>query len=823
MTALEIKDGWRFKASNDTCYKQTEVPGSVLKTLIETNEIEDPFYGINEYKTRDLFWNDYEYQTEFMVDRDILENDYVELVFNGIDTIADIYLNGVLLDSVKSMHRTFRYPVKERLIDGENSLKVYLHSPLKYINDADKYGDIKYASTGCMHGNGALRKAHYMFGWDWGPNIPDAGIFRSVVLECGNVARLDEVFPKQTHKEETVTVTVDIKAVNYNTESVTAVCTLLAPNGETYSEITKMDETGEVAFTVLNPELWWPNGYGKQPLYSLKVELFHDDELLDSKSMNIGLRTITLSTEKDEWGNEFAITVNGIKIFAMGANYIPEDNIIKRITPQRTKKIIEDSARANFNCIRVWGGGYYPDDFFYDYCDQYGLIVWQDLMFACNVYNLTDEFEENIIAEAKDNVKRIRHHASLGLWCGNNEMEWGWRDWARLDGHRPKYKADYIKIFEMILPRTVMAIDPITPYWLSSPSSGGSLDNPNDFNRGDNHYWEVWHSNKPFTEYRDFHFRFCSEFGFQSFPHIKTIRSFCPIEEENIFSEVMESHQKNGMANQKIFSYISEYFRYPKDMENIAYISQILQLKAIQYGVEHWRRNRGRCMGSLYWQLNDCWPVASWASIDYYGRWKALHYGARRFHQLLMATACEEHELSTKISYHVHNDTLEDKKLTLNVKLFTMDFKELFSHSQEVSIEKLSVRNVFETDFAEFVKENEKDAFAYFELVNGDEIISSGTTLFAKPKHINLKNPNIAFDVYEDDDSFKIELTAKSFAHYVELSLQNDDCIFSDNYFDITSPDKKIIVVDKKDSSNAGMSCDAFKMQLKIKSVADSY
>ena len=396
------------------------------------------------------------------------------------------------------------------------------------------------------------------------------------------------------------------------------------------------------------------------------------DSVLDVWERTIGLRTVTVCTDADEWGNQFAFVVNGQKIFAMGANYIPEDNLLGHLSEERSERLIRDCARANFNCIRIWGGGYYPEDYVYDACDRYGILVWQDLMFACNVYDLNDEFEANILAETADNVKRIRHHACLGLWCGNNEMEWGWRDWGRLEGHRPKYKADYTKIFEMLLPRLVKQVDDQTYYWLSSPSSGGSFDDPNDFNRGDNHYWEVWHSNKPFTEYRDFYFRFCSEFGFQSFPGKKTLDSFSLPEDQNIFSEVMESHQKNGLANTKIFSYISGYYKYPKDMESIAYISQILQLKAIQYGVEHWRRNWGRCMGSIYWQLNDCWPVASWASIDYYGRWKALHYGAKRFYARFMATACEKEELSTEIDYYIHNESFEERKAVLRVRLICL-------------------------------------------------------------------------------------------------------------------------------------------------------
>ncbi|MDF2521946.1 MAG: glycoside hydrolase family 2 sugar binding protein, partial [Clostridia bacterium] len=444
-------------------------------------------------------------------------------------------------------------------------------------------------------------------------------------------------------------------------------------------------------------------------------------------------------------------------------------------------------------------------------------------MFACNVYDLNDDFERNIIAETTDIVRRIRHHACLGLWCGNNEMEWGWRDWARLEGHDPKYKADYTKIFEFILPRLVQKLDDTTSYWLSSPSSGGSFDDPNDFNRGDNHYWEVWHSNKPFTEYRDFHFRFCSEFGFQSFPSIRTIREFCPSEEEDIFSETMESHQKNGQANGKIFSYVSQYFRYPKDMENIAYISQILQLKAIQYGVEHWRRNRGRCMGSLYWQFNDCWPVASWASVDYYGRWKALHYGAKRFYSLFMASACEKEELSPQIQYFVHNDTTEVKKARLRVYLSDMNFNKLCDQTIDVTVSPLTAQSVYETDFTEYVNSSEKELFAAYELIENKVIVSRGITLFSKPKHISMPKPKYKVKVEETGDKFMIELSASCFAHFVEISFKNIDAVLSDNYFDITENEMVRVEVLKADISAEGYTAQMLEDEIQLKSVVDSY
>ena len=662
---ITLNGTWNWCDMESKEWHKGSVPGTVLTDMMDGGLIEDPYWRTNEYETRELSRSDYRYEREFEVPESFFREEEQCLVFEGLDTIADIYLNDELLLAVNDMHRTWRIDVKGKL-KAVNRLAVAFHSPTAFIEKADREGDIFYASTGCMKGNGALRKAHYMFGWDWGPQLPDAGIFKSVYLSGFSIARLDDVRIRQEHGAGGVKLSVE-SSVRKLSESDTAgsgmlACKITAPDGTVLTVEKEVGINETIEALIEAPQLWWPNGYGAQPLYTVRVELRMSDSVLDVWERTIGLRTVTVCTDADEWGNQFAFVVNGQKIFAMGANYIPEDNLLGHLSEERSERLIRDCARANFNCIRIWGGGYYPEDYVYDACDRYGILVWQDLMFACNVYDLNDEFEANILAETADNVKRIRHHACLGLWCGNNEMEWGWRDWGRLEGHRPKYKADYTKIFEMLLPRLVKQVDDQTYYWLSSPSSGGSFDDPNDFNRGDNHYWEVWHSNKPFTEYRDFYFRFCSEFGFQSFPGKKTLDSFSLPEDQNIFSEVMESHQKNGLANTKIFSYISGYYKYPKDMESIAYISQILQLKAIQYGVEHWRRNWGRCMGSIYWQLNDCWPVASWASIDYYGRWKALHYGAKRFYARFMATACEKEELSTEIDYYIHNESFEERK-----------------------------------------------------------------------------------------------------------------------------------------------------------------
>ena len=824
---IPLDGAWQWRRAGDATTRAGTVPGSVLGDMLACGLVDDPYWRDNEYAARELFTADFVYERRFDLTPAALEADEATLVFEGLDTLAEIALNGEPLAATADMHRTYRLPVKGRLAVGENRLTVTLRSPLNFIRREDEANDITYASTGCLHGNAALRKAHYMFGWDWGPQLPDAGIFRPVYLELTDGARIASLRHTQRHANGTVWLTLDCALRRLETDATLAVrFTLTAPDGET--TVAELPVAGgdhaRVELPVERPRLWWPNGWGGQPLYSVHAELLENGAVIDGRAMRVGLRTLRLCTAPDQWGSEFAFEINGQRIFAMGANLIPEDNLLPRITPQRTRRLVADCAAANFNMLRVWGGGYYPDDSFYDACDEHGILVWQDLMFACNVYALTDAFEENIVAETRDNVARIRHHASLALWCGNNEMEWGWAEWARLSNHHPRYKRDYLIIFERILAGVVAECDGVTPWWPSSPSSGGSYYIPSSPDHGDQHYWEVWHSGKPFTEYRKAHFRFCSEYGFQSFPCMKTIRSFTLPEDRNIFSRVMESHQKNGLANSKIFTYVADYFRYPRNLDAISYISQILQLKAIQYGVEFWRQNRGRCMGSLYWQLNDCWPVASWASIDYFGRWKALHYGARRFYAPLMASAREKEELSGEITYYLHNDTLQAHDLALEVTLRDADFNLLARREVAQTVPPLTALPALFVDFEPLLGDPglRRRAFASYRMLENGVEISRGSTLFVKPKHFDLPKVGYTVCVTDAGAGFDIHVRATGFSHYTELALTEWDAVFGDNYFDITD-ETGVHVTLPKTTLPEGTTAGDVRRQLTVRSVRDTY
>lgn len=811
---LGSKNGQNWKMWVDGCGEAlpATVPGSVYQDMLDNGRMEDPYYRDNELKALALMDHDFTYATEFEVPEEIRNRERVLLRFEGIDTVADIYLNEKLLASVCNMHRTFEYSVKELLRDGWNELKIVLHSPTRYIQEAFEERFID-GSSDAMRGFPYLRKAHCMFGWDWGPRLPDAGIWRKVSLVGYDIARLDGVYITQKHTggQAGLNFRVDVDKCgeerilsfgkdNNKLVGLTYNVRVTGPDGRQWELSGAVDNT----IIIDNPDLWWPNGYGEQPLYRVEVKLKKGDEVLDIWEKKIGLRTLTVHIEKDEYGESFAHEVNGVRIFAMGADYIPEDNILSRVTPERTRDLLQQAKNAHFNCIRVWGGGNYPYDAFWDICDELGLIVWEDFMFACAVYQLTDEFEENITAEFVDNIKRIRHHACLGLWCGNNEMESFVV--SGLWVSRQQERADYIKMYEYIIPKVLKEYDPNTFYWPSSPSSGGSFDNPYDPDRGDTHYWDVWHGNKPITEYRKFFFRYVSEFGFQSFPCMKTVESFTEPEDRNIFSYVMEKHQRNSSANGKIMNYMEQTYLYPGNFDTTLYASQLLQAEALRYGVEHFRRNRGRCMGTIIWQLNDCWPVASWATIDYYGKWKAAQYYAKRFFAPVMISCQEEgiltqdtnpnaqpYEVKKSVHLNVANETMQEKKVRVEWNLRNRSGEILRGGDTVVTVPALSA--------VWLEKEDCMDANLYedyvsyecwdYDCTGREEPLSQGTVLFCPPKHFRFLNPELTVDV----DGDELVITSKAYAKSVEIQNEDADLLLSDNYFDMNGGTQRVKIL----------------------------
>lgn len=797
---VNLGGAWRMREADSETWHSAHVPGSVYADLTADGTMPDPFWRENELDAFERMKKDYVYQRAFTVTEAQLAHAHVELVCEGLDTLAHVSLNGREIAFADNMHITWVWDVKEQLHAGENTLEIRFDSPILYC--AKKAEEAPgWESSDATPGFRHLRKAHCMFGWDWGPRLPDAGIWRPIFLRTWDTARLENALMLQAHHDGVVDVTIRPEIAGESAWSAE----ITAPDGE----VLTLPETmaAEQVIAIQNPQLWWPNGLGKQPLYRVTVRLATGD----TRMWRIGLRTMTVSREKDEWGEEFCHVVNGMKVFAMGADYIPEDNILARVTPERTRRLLEDCKAANFNAIRVWGGGYYPDDAFYDICDEPGLLVWQDLMYACAFYDLTPDFERSIRVETHQNVARLRHHASLALICGNNEMEMfmagansaliNHRTWEFVPTY-PHHITDYVKMFEYILPAIVKETAPQTYWWPASPSSGGNFDAPNDENRGDNHYWDVWHGEKPFTEYRKFFFRYASEFGFQSFPCLKSVKQFTLPDDRNIFSRVMERHQRNQAANGKILSYLSQTFRYPNSFDDLLYASQLMQAEAIRYGVEHWRRNRGRCMGAIIWQLNDIWPVASWASIDYYGRWKALHYAAKRFFAPVMISAEEEGELSQnpKINeYHpapleksfrlnVCNETLRDVTGEVVWALRTPDGAIVRQNQQTLTIPAMSAKWLDKVDCADASLTGHYVSFAF---VVDDVALSEGTCIFCAPKHFEFVDPRLTLETRGDT----LVVTSHAYAKQVWLESEDADLLLDDNAFDMNPGTKVVRVV----------------------------
>ncbi len=770
------------------------VPGTVYTDLLRNGNMEDPFWKDNEIRALPLMEDDYEYELCFDAEEGLLAQDQIFLHFDGLDTIADIYLNQKHVGKAFNMHRIWEYEVTHVIKEKGNILQVVLHSPLKFIKE--EFAKCRtMGSEDAMDGFVHIRKAHCMFGWDWGAHLPDAGIYRNVSLAGIKGARLDSVYIRQEHFEEKVILQLQVEKESELDTSYTVEIT--APDGTIESYV---DSPKEIC--IENPMLWWPNGYGGQPLYTVKVTLYADGEMADVWEKRIGLRTLTMKVGKDEWGECFAHEVNGVAVFAMGADYIPEDHLIGRITPETTRKLLEQCVAANYNAVRVWGGGYYPEDWFYDICDELGLIVWQDFMFACAVYELTPEFKANIRQEFIDNVKRLRHHASLGLWCGNNEMEMFVEEGHHWVTKKTEVR-DYIIMYEQLIPEVLQEYDPQTFYWPASPSSGGSFDEPNSPDRGDVHYWKVWHGNRPFSEYRKYFFRYASEFGFQSFPSKRTIETFTDDPRDmNIFSYVMEKHQRQYGANGKIMNYLQQIYLYPTDFETLIYASQLLQADAIRYGVEHFRRNRGRCMGAIVWQLNDCWPVVSWSSIDYCGRWKALHYAEKRFFAPLMVS-CEEEGMMTQeadmnrehfefeksIRLNVANETREEQAVEVSWVVRNARAKILRDGgTQELTVPALS------SVLLEKVLLPEVDIFTEYvsyEMRQNGSVISEGTVIFSYPKYFKYEDPHLSYRVEGDE----IVVSADAYAKSVEIQNEKEDFILSDNYFDINGDEKRVRIL----------------------------
>ena len=793
-----------------------QIPGSVYSFLLHAGIMKDPYYRDQESEALKLIEEDYIFSRVFDLPEGFRNRKHQVIRFEGIDTLADVFLNGVKLGHTDNMHCAWEFSVKELLRDRGNLLQVKTFSPTRFIRDADEQYHLG-GSLESMRGFPHLRKAHCMFGWDWGPRLPDQGVWRDTALLAWDDVRIVDVRIQQEHLTKEgipfgteddggqaaragdlqvyITVSVTLEDGKTGQEIPLSIC-LSSPRGEVYCL-----EEGR-RFRVPDPQFWWPNGLGSQPLYTLRVTAGKKtDADTDERTLRIGLRTAGIRRKKDKWGESFAAIVNGRTFFSMGADYIPEDNILSRMNAARTRALLEECRDSHFNMLRVWGGGFYPDDAFFDLCDEMGLFVWQDMMFSCANYRLTPEFTKSITREITQNIRRLRHHPSLLLWCGNNEMEQFALEGA-YEG-TDETAADYLTQYECLIPEILRREDPDRFYWPSSPSSGGKFDNPRDPDRGDVHFWSVWHEDSPFTAYRDYYFRFLSEFGFQSFPAMETIRSFTLPEDRNMFSYVMEMHQRNTGANGKILRYLSQNYLYPSDFELIVYASQLLQADAVRYGVEHLRQNRGedRCMGAVYWQLNDIWPVASWSSIDYFQNRKALQYAARRFFAPVLLSCREESmqsqgltcisepgERHFSVALNISNETWE----TVTGNVLWQVRTPLGEIVKEGSCP--AHTNPFDTQWFPPVSLDWIDPYYHhfhYELEGSD---TGGSVLFVPSKHYRFENPRLQLEA--DFQHSEITVTSFAYARSVEIYSREGILLLSDNFFDMEPGRRTVRLID---------------------------
>jgi beta-mannosidase len=825
-SGVTLHEGWTFRQLGREETYPAKMPGVVHLDLLQNDLIGDPFYRDYEQGLQWIGKTDWEYRTEFAVAPETLARRNVELVFDGLDTYAKVLLNGKEILDADNMYRRWRVAVAGKLKAKGNELRVVFRSPIN--EDLAKVTGSGYELP-AVNDQGEktsvyTRKAPYSFGWDWGPRFVTCGVWKPVRLEAWDDARIVDVAVRQKELgKDKATLTAEVEVVAAKPAAGTSLAATLEVTVEgggapvtAKVPLKTGSTTHTVAFEIASPKLWWPNGYGEQPLYTVKTRLLVAGQAVDESKDRIGLRTLERRRAKDEWGTSFEFVVNGVPVFAKGANWIPADSFLTRVTRERYAGLLRSAQDAHMNMLRVWGGGIYESDDFYELADEMGLLVWQDFHFSCSLYPADKEFLANVAVEAEEAIRRLRNHPSVALWNGNNEMEAGWFQWGWKERYPGWLWNDYKAIFHDLLPKAVAKFDPTRSYWPSSPSA--NLEGPpGDPGNGDMHYWGVWHGAEPFAAYERQRTRFMSEYGFQSFPEMKTIQSFAREGDLSIDSPVMMSHQKHPRGNQLIREYMLRDYREPKDFASFLYVSQVLQAEGIKLGAESLRRSRPQTMGSLYWQLNDCWPVASWASIDYFGRWKALQHYAKRFYAPVLVSTSEE---DGQVGVHVVSDLTTPLGGVLEARLLDLSGAVLWEEKQPVTVDPLSSHKLLAVTKAKLLEGGSPGAvFLEARLVVDGKEAASNTRFFAPPKDMALVKPRIAVDVSPADGGFGVGLSSDTLARHVRLAYDADDGTFSDNYFDLV-PGRPVEVIYR---SKGPVDLEAFRKGLKVVSILDAY
>lgn len=824
LQSVELSEGWTVEQAGKKERHAAKIPGSVHADLLANDKIEDPFYRTNE---RELQWIEHEnwtYQTAFDVPEEIFSKNQKELIFNGLDTYADVYLNDSLILKANNMFRTWEVPVSTLLKKAGNQLVVKFRSPINEVMPI--YDSLPYTIPVSDNDQAEkkvsifTRKAGYHYGWDWGPRFVTAGIWRPIQLTGWNEGKIVDLFVRQLSQDQLEASFSAELEVETDRDLEGEILLFIGDKQSltTQYNFKKGLNEIEIPFKIENPELWWPNGLGEQHLYPIKVVLEHKGRKVDEKTRELGVRTVELIRDKDAVGESFYFKVNGVPVFMKGANYIPQDNLLSRVTPERYEHILESAKTANMNMIRVWGGGIYEEDLFYELCDKKGLLVWQDFMFACAMFPGDKDFLENVRQEAIDNVKRLRNHPSVALWCGNNETliawhSWGWQRKFNLgkEDSLVIWKA-YEDLFYGVLPEVVKEYDQDRFYWPSSPSS--AYDEPQNFRSGDVHYWGVWWGREPFSEYKRRIPRFMSEYGFQSFPLLNTVNTYTLPEDHDVYSDVMKAHQRSRIGNEAIEQYLVRDYKQPKDFENFLYVSQVMQAEGLKVAMEAHRIAKPYCMGSLYWQLDDCWPVASWSGIDYTGQWKALHYYVKKaFTDVLVAPSLD----SGVVRVYGISDNLKPVDVTLTSKLMDFEGRVISEMSKEVMINPDSAKRIFEMPEDQLLQgATGNNVLLYTTLTDGSGLLSENILYFVSPKDQPLKSPVISSSI-DTHGEISIVLKTDYLARNVHLSFTDVEGHFSDNFFDLLPGMEKKVTFVARDGKTGVPS------NLVIRTLADTF
>jgi beta-mannosidase len=857
VSSRTLNADWQFRATGNTAaiadkdksdvqqWHPAQVPGVVQTDLLRNNLIPDPFDRDNEFRLQWIGLIDWEYQTEFQADAATLGHEHVDLVFDGLDTLADVYLNDQAILHSDNMFRHWRIPAKPLLKPGPNTLRVVFHSAvekmLPYVKSlpyvlpsisTHNFGNEEDTATAPY-----TRKAPYQYGWDWGPRFMTAGIWQPVRLEMWDALRIDNFHihqQKVAADAAVITAELDIEAGHPTTATLALAHGELSGPQLSGRETTDGTQTlqldagmNHVSFPIriAAPKLWYPVGYGAQNRYRFSATIRLGKKVEGAHAeVSTGLRSIELHRVADQWGKSFEFVVNGITVFSKGADVIPFDSFPNRVTPEIHRKILLAARDAHMNMVREWGGGYYESDDFYDICDELGIMVWQEFMFGGDMIPGDVSFQENVREEAIEQVKRLRDHPSIVIWCGNNEVETGWHNWEDRQQFkevisptiRDRVWQDYMVMFADILKSSVSQYADPVPYWPSSPSANFE-EVPDNQRNGDMHYWAVWHHQAPAQDYTTQFPRFMTEYGFQSFPEMRTIRAFANKPEDfDIHSTVMQAHQKNKGGNERILTYMLREYREPKDFASFVYLSQVQQAEIIKIGAEHLRRQRPRTMGSLYWQLNDCWPVASWASIDYYGRWKALHYYARRFYDDVLVSPYSHDD---KVDIYVVSDKLQPFAGTIHTRLLDFSGKALLDQTKDIQAPAQSSAIYLSFDKAELAaKGDPRGSFLVVELEVGGKKVSQHLVFFDVTHNLQLPvAPKIEATLSPAGGNYAIRLQAPQLARSVYISFGDLDVESSDNYFDLLPGEPATVTL------KSAATIDQLKGAMKIISLTDAF